>query len=78
MKKIWNIINNLNTNKHIKNFLYTFLIMIINFIVGITIWFIFNSIIGLGKEWLICFVGYPVVLIGFFGTMFYLYNNEFK
>ncbi|MCR4922400.1 MAG: hypothetical protein K5931_00100 [Lachnospiraceae bacterium] len=77
MKKLWNVINQLRTGKSMKNRIYLMLLILINIIIGGAIWLLIGRLLLPGIEWLICFMGYPAVFIGFFGGVLYLYNHEF-
>ncbi|MCR5007291.1 MAG: hypothetical protein K6A76_01775 [Oribacterium sp.] len=77
MKKLWNAINRLETKKPMKNRLYLVTLTFLNIVIGGAIWILIGRLLLLGKEWLICFMGYPAVFIGFFGGVLYLYNHEF-
>ncbi len=77
MKKLWNVINQLRAGKSMKNRIYLMLLILINIIIGGAIWLLIGRLLLPGIEWLICFMGYPAVFIGFFGGVLYLYNHEF-
>ena len=76
MKLLWNVINELRIRKLIKNILFLNVLILINFIVGSVTWFIVGRFLLIGLTELVCFMGYPAVLLGFFGGVIYLYNNE--
>ncbi len=77
MKKLWNIINRLETKKSMKNRIFLVSLIFVNIVIGGTIWLLIGRLLLPGIDWLICFMGYPVVFIGFFGGVLYLYNHEF-
>lgn len=77
MRTIWQLINCLKISKKVKNFMYIFMLILINAILGGIVWGIFGRFYCPGVAWLICFMGYPAVIIGLFCGVIYLYNHEF-
>jgi len=77
MRKLWTIINELKIKKMMKNKLYMGLMILINIIIGGLIWLVLGRHILPGVDWLLCFMGYPAIFVGFFGGILYLYNHEF-
>ena len=90
MKRLWNVINEMKIKKEIKNKLYLGVLIAINIVkimlfdytafgtfLGAGLWLLIGRIFLPGTEWLICFMGYPAIFIGFFGGILYLYNHEF-
>lgn len=77
MKRLWNVINEMNIKKKIKNKLYIGVLIAINIVMGGVAWLLFGRLVLPEIEWLFCFMGYPAIFIGFFGGMLYLYNHEF-
>lgn len=77
MKRLWNIINEMKMKRAAKNKLYLGALILINIVIGGAIWLTLGRIILPGVDWLICFMGYPAVFVGFFGGMLYLYNHDF-
>lgn len=77
MKRLWNVINEMKNKKEIKNKLYLGVLIAINIVMGGVAWLLFGRLVLPGTDWLLCFMGYPAIFIGFFGGMLYLYNHEF-
>lgn len=77
MKRLWSAINNMKIKRGAKNKLYVGALILINIVIGGVIWLTFGRIIMPGKDWLLCFMGYPAIICGFFGGTLYLYNHEF-
>lgn len=77
MRKLWTIINELKIKKLMKNKLYLGLMILANIIIGGLIWLVIGRYILPGLDWLLCFMGYPAIFIGFLGGILYLYNHEF-
>ncbi len=77
MKRLWNVINEMNIKKKIKNKLYIGVLIAINIVMGGVAWLLFGRLVLPEIEWLFCFMGYPAIFIGFFGGILYLYNHEF-
>lgn len=78
MKRLWTVINELKVKKQVKYRLYLSLLILVNIAVGGAIWLLLGRLILPEIEWLICFMGYPAVFVGFFGGVFYLANHEFE
>lgn len=77
MKRLWNVINEMKIKKEIKNKLYLGVLIAINIVMGGVVWLLFGRLVLPGTVWLLCFMGYPAIFIGFFGGILYLYNHEF-
>ena len=77
MKRLWNVINEMKIKKEIKNKLYLGVLIAINIVMGGVAWLWFGRLVLPGIDWLLCFMGYPAIFIGFFGGILYLYNHEF-
>ena len=78
MKTVWKMANHMNIGCEAKNRIFVGLLILINCIVGALLWGLIGRLYLPGVEWLLCFIGYPAVFIGFFGGMIYLYNHEFN
>lgn len=77
MKRLWNVINETKISKATKNKLYLGVLIAINVLIGGGAWLLLGRLILPGIDWLLCFMGYPAIFIGFFGGILYLYNHEF-
>ena len=77
MSKIWSFANDLKVKKYHKITMFIWLTTILYGLTGGLIWLLIGRIFLPGTEWLICFMGYPAIFIGFFGGILYLYNHEF-
>ena len=77
MKRIWNAINETKISKATKNKLYLGVLIAINVLIGGGAWLLLGRLVLPGIDWLLCFMGYPAIFIGFFGGILYLYNHEF-
>lgn len=77
MKRLWNAINETKISKATKNKLYLGVLIAINVLIGGGAWLLLGRLILPGIDWLLCFMGYPAIFIGFFGGILYLYNHEF-
>ncbi len=78
MKALWTYINGLKTMKSRKNRLYVTSLVLINTLIGAAAWLLLGRLFLPAIEWLLCFMGYPAVLVGLFGGLMYLYNHEFE
>lgn len=77
MKRLWNVINDLDAKKDVKAKMFLFLLVVVHMAAGAALWFILGRAIFPGIEWLICFTGYPAVFAGLLGGIIYLYRHEF-
>ena len=57
---------------------FLWLLAVANILIGAGLWLLIGRIFLPGTEWLICFMGYPAIFIGFFGGVIYLCNHEFS
>lgn len=77
MKRLWNAINETKIRKATKNKFYLGVLITINVLIGGGAWLLLGRLVLPGIDWLLCFMGYPAIFIGFFGGILYLYNHEF-
>lgn len=77
MKRLWYAINETKISKATKNKLYLGVLIAINVLIGGGAWLLLGRLILPEIDWLLCFMGYPAIFIGFFGGILYLYNHEF-
>ena len=78
MKRIWNLVNNMNMDKRIKNKIYIALMICVSAAFGAGLWLVIGRLLFQRLEWLVCFIGYPAVIFGFYGAILYIYNHDFK
>ncbi len=78
MKYLWGKIQELNISIRCKSRLYIFILMLLMAIVGAVVWAVIGRRFLPGMDWLICFVGYPSVILGYLGGLIYLCNHEFR
>ena len=71
MKQLWNVVNGLDVRKDAKARVFLWLLAVAK------LWLLIGRIFLPEIEWLICFMGYPAIFVGFFGGSLYLYNHEF-
>ena len=78
MKPMWNVIAEQKMQKETKTALFIGSMILITALSGFFVWLV------LGKIWfpkideMLCFIGYPMMLIGCFGSTCYLYQHEFS
>ena len=77
MKKLWTIVNQLSIKREMKNRLFILFWMLLSAMMGGALWGVLGRIFLPEISWLICFIGYPTIFLGFFGAILYLYNHEF-
>ena len=77
MKILWNVVNELKIKKEAKNKIYLAILILINIVTGGVVWLTLGRFILPGRDWLLCFMGYSAILVGFFGGLLYLYNHDF-
>lgn len=78
MKKIWLFINELKIKNSTKNKLYISLLIAKYTLIGTGLWLAIGRQFLPGIDWLLCFIFYPALIVGYFGGVLYLYNHEFK
>lgn len=78
MKTLWTFINGFEIKISRKNGLYLVILILVNLLIGGLLWGLIGRHFLPGVDWLICFMGYPAVLVGFMGGTFYLFSHEFK
>lgn len=78
MKKIWSIVNHLEWKPENKRRLFLFFMIMFSNVCGALLWLTIGRVLLPEYVWLYCFMGYPAVLIGYFGGIIYLYNHEFS
>lgn len=74
---LWNMINGLNIKAGSKSVLFIFIMVVITGGFGGITWLIAGKWFLPDLWWLVCFIGYPAVFLGFLAGVIYLYNHEF-
>lgn len=77
MKKLWNFVNELDVKRDVKTGLFLWILIIANICIGAVSWLLFGRILLPEIVWLLCFIGYPAIFVGFFGGILYIYYHEF-
>lgn len=77
MKKLWNVVNGLDVKRDVKTGLFFWILIIANICIGAGLWLLFGRLFLPEIVWLLCFIGYPAIFVGFFGGILYIYNHEF-
>lgn len=77
MKRMWNIIDSFKVKRETKNRLFIWSQIMFYALAGAVVWVLLGRLVLPGIDWLLCFIGYPAIFIGFFGSVLFLYNNEF-
>ena len=78
MKRVWNVINKLIVSINVKNKLFLTSMVVLNIIIGALAWLTIGRLIFPEIVWLLFFMAYPAMLVGFFGGIVYLYNHDFQ
>ncbi|MGN0318412.1 MAG: hypothetical protein ACI4E1_10835 [Lachnospira sp.] len=73
---IWNIIDKKNCGKRAKEKLFLFCTCALFALIGASIWFVAGQWVLRDFLWLLCFAGYPCVIIGFIGGIVFLWRKE--
>lgn len=77
MKRTWQKINSYMFKKDTKNRLFLLIQILWSGVLGAIAWGVIGRLFLPGMDWLLCFIGYPAIFVGFFGGILYLYNHEF-
>lgn len=77
MNALWMAVNGFTMKSTTKNIIYVGLRMLANVVIGGIAWCLVGRLFLPQIEWLICFMGYQAVFVGFLGGILYLYNHEF-
>lgn len=77
MKYVWTMVNNLKLKISYKNILFLTILTLAYAFIGAAVWLLVGKYLFYDKQWLLCFIGYPAVFLGFYGGMRYLYNHDF-
>lgn len=78
MEKLWMTINGCRLKKSVKGLAFLSMLIVICIMTGALLWASIGRIFLPETSWMLCFMGYPAVLIGFFGGILYLYNHDFE
>ncbi len=76
MKSLWKRINKLNMKKSTKQKLFLTLWSLVCTAVGALAWVTVGRLFLPGIEWLLCFMGYPAMLVGLLGGIIYVGNHD--
>lgn len=74
MKKIWKLIDSLKFDKKTKNKMFIIIMSILNALIG----YLLSCLVPIGLSNSICIIGYFALFVGFYGSILYLYNHDFK
>lgn len=77
MKRTWKLIDSFKVKKETKNKMFIWSQVMLYVLIGAVVWGLLGRLVLPGIDWLLCFSGYPAIFIGFFGSVLFLYNNEF-
>lgn len=77
MKQTWKMVNRMKLTKDDKNGLFLFLMIVESAVIGMLVWIFLARYILPEIAWLLVFIGYPSVFVGFFGGALYLYRHDF-
>ncbi len=77
MKTAWKMIDTLQVKREVKNKLFILSQVLFYALIGAAVWGVLGRLVLPEIMWFLCFIGYPATFIGFFGSAFYLYKNEF-
>lgn len=77
MKYVWTMVNNLKLKISYKNMLFLTILTLAYAFIGAVVWLLAGKYLFHDEQWLLCFIGYPAVFLGFYGGMLYLYNHDF-
>ncbi|MCR5773735.1 MAG: hypothetical protein K6G42_01495 [Lachnospiraceae bacterium] len=77
MNVIWKKVSSLGIKNTLKNKLFIGLMVLVYSGIGTAVWLLAGRLVFPQTEWLLCFIAYPAVFMGFFGGIIYLYNHEF-
>ena len=77
MKQTWKMVNRMKLTKDDKNGLFLFLMIVESAVIGMLVWSFLARYILPEIAWLLVFIGYPAVFVGFFGGALYLYRHDF-
>lgn len=76
MKLVWNMVNKLDINIRWKRYLFLFCFSLICAASGLVFWLFAGRVIWSDVQWMLCFLGYPMVYIGFYGGYLYLAYHD--
>lgn len=77
MKRMWNIIDSFKVKRETQNRLFIWSQIMFYALAGAVVWVLLGRLVLPGIDWILCFIGYPAIFIGFFDSVLFLYNNEF-
>ena len=74
---IWNQIKRMQAARKTKQRIFIAVNVVLYMLLGIAAWYLFGVKRFSGSiRWFLCFVGYPVVLLGFAGSIFALFKLD--
>ena len=76
-KLLWKFVGKLNMKRRHRQNLYLALCTLIYAILGAIVWFAFgDDLLGQSLKWMICFIGFPSVILGFLCGVFALFKID--
>lgn len=76
MKLLWNMINKFDMKIRWKRYLFLLCFSLICAATGLVFWLLAGRAIWFDVQWMLCFLGYPMVYIGFYGGYIYLAYHD--
>lgn len=74
---IWNYVNRLNIKRRYKQNLFLGICTVFFALVGALLWFTAgDDMLGNSVKWMICFIGFPSVILGFLCGVFALFKID--
>ncbi len=74
---LWNLLTGKQYNAKTKNSLFLLAMIAFYGIIGFLVWLVLGQRLFENRiDWMICFIGYPAVILGFFQGILYIYNHE--
>ena len=72
---IWNYVNKLNLKPKTRQRLFLAAVSLLWGLVGALLWVLLGSKIFPGRiDWMLCFIGYPAVILGFLSGIYYIFK----
>ena len=76
MKLFYEKIEERAWNREKKQYVFILVNVLFFALIGLALWFVVGQFLLNGISWLICFIGYPAVFVGFFGGIIYLCRKK--
>ena len=74
---LWNYVNRLDVKRRYRQNIFLLICTLFYALIGAVVWFTLgDDLLGKSIKWMICFIGFPSVILGFFCGVLALFKMD--